>query len=108
MATTIFRVFQEALTNVARHAEATAIRISLEVGESQIALQIEDNGKGITPEAIADSRSLGLLGMTERASALGGRVAVAPIKPQGTRVTLRLPLAESMQSKQTLTTDGNG
>jgi signal transduction histidine kinase len=88
---TVFRVFQEALTNVARHAQASAVRISLEVREAQIVLQIEDDGKGIGPEAIGDPRSLGLLGMTERASALGGRVAVAPIAPHGTRVTLRLP-----------------
>ena len=57
----------------------------------QLVLEIEDDGKGIEPDAIADARSLGLLGMAERAAALGGHVAVAPIVPHGTRVTLRLP-----------------
>jgi signal transduction histidine kinase len=90
--TAIFRVFQESLTNVARHAEATAVRISLETHDGQVLLQLEDNGKGIGVEAVGDPRSLGLLGMTERASALGGHVAIAPVIPHGTRVTLQLPL----------------
>jgi two-component system sensor histidine kinase UhpB len=94
--TAIFRVFQEALTNVARHARASVVRISLEIQGDQILLQVEDNGKGIELAAIVDPHSLGLLGMTERASVLGGQVAVAAINPQGTRVTLRLPLAEIM------------
>jgi signal transduction histidine kinase len=88
---TVFRVFQEALTNVIRHAQATAARISLETSGPELVLEIEDDGKGIQPDAIADTRSLGLLGMAERASALGGNVSVAPIAPHGTRVTLRLP-----------------
>ena len=89
---TIFRVFQEALTNVARHAQATAVQASVTVRDHQIILQLEDNGKGIPPQALNDPRSLGLLGMAERASALGGHVAVAPATPRGTRVTLQLPL----------------
>ena len=88
---TVFRVFQEALTNIARHAQATAVSISLEVSNEQVILQVEDNGKGISPEALSAPRSLGLLGMSERASALGGQVAVAPVIPHGTRVTLQLP-----------------
>ena len=87
----VFRVFQEALTNVIRHAQATAARIALQTAGAELVLEIEDDGKGIQPDAIADTRSLGLLGMAERASALGGTVAVAPIVPHGTRVTLRLP-----------------
>ncbi len=87
----VFRVFQEALTNVARHAQATVVRISLEDRGEQVVLQVEDDGKGIRLEAIGDPRSLGLLGMAERAAALGGHVAVAPVEPHGTRVTLRLP-----------------
>lgn len=91
MSTAVFRVFQEALTNVLRHAQATSVGISFEASGPELVLQIEDDGKGIQPDAIADTRSLGLLGMAERASALGGNVAVAPITPHGTRVTLRLP-----------------
>jgi signal transduction histidine kinase len=95
ISTTIFRVFQETLTNVARHAQATVVSISLEARPTQIILQVEDNGKGIEPQSIADPRSLGLMGMTERASALGGHVAVAPATPRGTRVTLQLPRNET-------------
>ena len=90
--TAIFRVFQEALTNVARHAEATVVQALLETRDDQVVLQLEDNGKGIGVEAIGDPRSMGLLGMTERASALGGHVAIAPVIPHGTRVTLQLPV----------------
>ncbi|HLH52200.1 MAG TPA: PAS domain-containing protein [Verrucomicrobiae bacterium] len=89
--TTVFRVFQEALTNVARHANATLVRISLEATTEQVLLHVEDNGQGILPESTADSRSLGLLGMQERAWALGGEVTISPVLPRGTRVTLRLP-----------------
>jgi PAS domain S-box-containing protein len=89
--TAVFRVFQETLTNVLRHAQATSVGISFEASGTELVLQIEDNGKGIQLDAIADTRSLGLLGMSERASALGGHVAVAPIAPHGTRVTMRLP-----------------
>jgi len=93
-ATAIFRVFQEALTNVARHANATAVRISLTSGDGKVLLQVEDNGQGIRPEAIGDPRSLGLLGMSERALALGGHFSVTPVTPHGTRVTLQLPNAD--------------
>ncbi len=94
----IFRVFQEALTNVVRHAEATSVTISLETRPESIVLQLDDNGKGIPPEAIGDARSLGLLGMAERASSLGGHVTVAPVAPHGTRVTLQLPRKEDAQA----------
>jgi two-component system sensor histidine kinase UhpB len=91
----IFRVFQEALTNVVRHAQATQVQVSLENNDRQVILQVEDNGKGIRPEALNDPNSLGLLGMVERALALGGQVAVAPVTPQGTRVTLQIPSQRS-------------
>lgn len=92
--TAVFRVFQEALTNVARHAEATRVRVSMSVEARQVLLQLEDNGRGIQPEAISAPSSLGLLGMRERASALGGDVTLAPMATHGTRVTLRLPRTE--------------
>ncbi len=91
--TAVFRVFQEALTNVGRHANATLVRIRLQADAEQVVLQVEDNGQGIPPEATADSRSLGLQGMRERASVLGGEVTISPITPSGTRVVLRLPRA---------------
>ncbi len=90
-ATTVFRIFQEALTNVARHAEAKEVRCDFLAEGDQIVLRVEDNGKGISPEALANPKSLGLLGMQERAGVLGGEVKVEPGRARGTRVTLRLP-----------------
>ena len=90
-ATAVFRIFQEALTNVARHAQATEVRAVLQSEADQVVFQIEDNGRGIHPEALSHKKSLGLLGMRERAAVLGGEVAIAPLQPTGTRVTLRLP-----------------
>jgi two-component system, NarL family, sensor histidine kinase UhpB len=90
-AVVIFRIAQEALTNVARHAHAANVSISLTVKDGRLTMTIQDDGQGIQSEALTDSRSLGLLGMTERAVAVGGRVSVAPASPQGTRVTLELP-----------------
>jgi PAS domain S-box-containing protein len=89
--TTVFRIFQEALTNVVRHAHATKVRITLSSEPNRVVLCVEDNGEGIRPGAESDSKSLGLLGMRERALASGGEVAITPIQPHGTRVTLRLP-----------------
>jgi two-component system sensor histidine kinase UhpB len=93
VATAVFRVFQEALTNVGRHAKATVVRVLLKADPEQLVLRVEDNGQGIQPEATADSHSLGLLGMRERASVLGGEATISPITPHGTRVSLRLPRA---------------
>ena len=93
VATAVFRVFQEAITNVGRHAKATVVRVLLKIDAEQLVLQVEDNGQGIRPEATADSHSLGLLGMRERASVLGGEATISPITPHGTRVSLRLPRA---------------
>jgi two-component system sensor histidine kinase UhpB len=106
ISTAIFRVFQEALTNVARHAEATTVQGSLEIRGDQVFLQLEDNGKGIPLEALSDPHSLGLLGMAERASAHGGSITVAPVNPHGTRVTLQLPL-QAGDGKDTQTYDQN-
>jgi signal transduction histidine kinase len=92
VATAVFRVFQEALTNVARHAQASSVHASLKVLDKQLTLEIQDDGRGIPIPALVDPRSLGLLGMRERAIALGGEVSVAPVQPHGTRVFLRLPL----------------
>jgi PAS domain S-box-containing protein len=90
----IFRVFQEALTNVVRHARATKASVHLGATKEQVVLQIIDDGVGIRPQAIGDPRSLGLLGMVERAAALGGRASFEPQTPHGTQVTLQLPLQQ--------------
>lgn len=90
-ATAVFRIFQEALTNVARHAEAKEVRCDFLAEGDQIVLRVEDNGRGISPGALADPKSLGLLGMQERAGVLGGEVKIEPGAARGTRVTMRLP-----------------
>ena len=72
-ATAVFRIFQESLTNVARHAEASEIRCDFLVEGEQVVLRISDNGKGISPDALANPKSLGLLGMQERAGVLARR-----------------------------------
>jgi len=87
----IFRILQEALTNVARHAGARRVGIELKKDAGGIHLRIEDDGVGITPEKILDPRSLGLAGLRERARLLGGEVEIRGGPGKGTTVELRIP-----------------
>lgn len=91
VATGIFRIFQETLTNIARHAEASRVMVEFRHDETEILLTVTDNGKGIDPVKTAGSKSLGILGMSERAQALGGMLSVHPATPRGTRVALSIP-----------------
>jgi two-component system, NarL family, sensor histidine kinase UhpB len=92
----LFRILQEALTNVARHARAQHVEVRVSVTrkgkERELVMHVEDDGRGIRPEEAADARSLGLLGMRERALLWNGGVEVRPRAEGGTRVTVRLPL----------------
>jgi two-component system, NarL family, sensor histidine kinase UhpB len=90
-ATAVFRIFQEALTNVARHSGATRVEVELGPKEGQLMLSVADNGKGIQPSDLDDPKSLGLLGMRERAEMLGGEISFQPGGAGGTLVSLRLP-----------------
>jgi signal transduction histidine kinase len=90
-ATALFRILQEALTNVARHAGATAVDIRLAGEAGRVTMEIADNGGGIPADKISDSRSIGLLGMRERAHALGGEVVIRPNAARGTKVEVSLP-----------------
>jgi len=90
--TALFRIFQETLTNVARHADATEIRVRLSKDAQTCLLDVEDNGRGITKNNIDDKRSLGLLGMRERAMAFGGRIDVNGWPGRGTKVTVEIPI----------------
>jgi len=92
-ATGIFRIFQETLNNIARHAQATRVAVSVTCGRRQFVLDVRDNGVGIPSRAIDHSDSLGLIGMRERAALLDGRVTISRGRPRGTRVCLRVPLA---------------
>ncbi len=92
--TTVFRILQEALTNVTRHAMATEVTISLFKRERKLLLTVRDNGKGITAAQSSASRSLGLLGMRERVQPWGGKVKIKGRPNRGTVVFVSLPLSE--------------
>ena len=91
-ATPLFRICQEALTNVTRHASATHVDIRLTCSDATIDLAICDNGRGITDEEIQRYGSLGLLGMKERVSLLGGMLAVVGKPGEGTTLSAQIPL----------------
>jgi len=91
--TALFRVTQEALTNIGRHAQADRVTIRLYEDDGDAVLEVEDNGRGIREPDTIDPRSSGLIGMRERADALGGTVVIGtPPNGSGTRVTFRVPL----------------
>lgn len=92
LSTAAFRIFQEALTNVARHADASRVDVVFAREGDAVVLEVRDDGKGIPHEALHSPKSLGLLGMRERARRLGGEVTIAPATPRGTLVSLRLPI----------------
>jgi PAS domain S-box-containing protein len=87
-----FRAAQEALTNVARHAQATAVEIALRADGGRITMDITDDGIGISDAAMNKAHSLGLLGLRERFAALGGGLAVQRREPTGTTLTVYLPM----------------
>ena len=90
-ATALFRILQESLTNIARHAQATEVAIDLAFGAGSVALTVRDNGVGITAVQLADPRAIGLAGMRERALAFGGTLEIASAGAGGTVVAVRLP-----------------
>ncbi|PYI82234.1 MAG: hypothetical protein DME26_18370 [Verrucomicrobia bacterium] len=90
--TALFRILQECLTNVGRHARTTKVQVLLNTDGRDLCLEVTDNGRGIEQGAIAQPRSLGLVGMRERALALGGKVRFEGVKGKGTKVTVRVPL----------------
>jgi signal transduction histidine kinase len=91
VSTTSFRIFQEILTNVARHARATRVDIDLNVTDDQVSLEVQDNGVGIADSDLNGRKSLGLLGMHERALLFGGEVNISGAAGHGTRVAVSIP-----------------
>jgi PAS domain S-box-containing protein len=89
--TAVFRVFQEALTNVIRHAEAKEVKAHLEQMDGEIRLRVEDNGKGISEQEIADSQSFGLIGMRERIRSFGGTFNISGTRNEGTTLMVSIP-----------------
>jgi len=101
VATAIFRIFQEALTNVARHAEATLVHVSLRKQPTTLLLEVKDDGKGFRTEDLAGSASfLGLLGMRERAFVFDGDVVISSAPGAGTTVTATIPLQPTAGDKE--------
>ena len=97
VASAVFRMLQEALNNVAKHANATRVRVSLGMDSGVLSLEVSDDGRGITASEIRGSHSLGLLGLRERAITLGGTVTIASGSMGGTSVALRIPLRTGSQ-----------
>jgi len=92
LSTTIFRILQEALTNVARHSKAKKVKVSFIKKKNDLVLKIDDNGVGITKKQIHDSKSLGLIGMRERVYPYNGNVEIKGMKGKGTTVTVSIPI----------------
>jgi signal transduction histidine kinase len=93
ISTAVFRIFQEALTNVARHARAHAVSACLTEREGRLRFELQDDGRGFDDDLALRSSSLGLVGMRERARSLGGTFIVSGGLGRGTRIVVELPLA---------------
>lgn len=91
-ATAIFRIFQETLTNVVRHAGATKVKVKLKEMKDCLSMEVSDNGRGITDEQIANPKSFGLMGIQERVHLLGGIIKIKGVRGKKTVVSLDIPL----------------
>ena len=88
----LFRIAQESLTNIARHAQASRVEITVKLCDGNVVLKIQDDGKGFDPAASSPNKSFGLMGMRERAIALGGKVEIASSPSAGTAVSVHIPV----------------
>jgi signal transduction histidine kinase len=93
-ATALFRILQESLTNIVRHANASEVNVSLFINSEVIILNISDNGVGFNPETINKKKTLGILGMQERTLALGGSYKISSAEGQGTAVEVVIPVSK--------------
>jgi PAS domain S-box-containing protein len=91
--TAIFRIVQEAMTNIARHAQATSVTMNLYRLNGELLITIRDDGRGIQPEDMEKAESLGLVGMRERVWAMNGDITISGDEPPGTRIDIVLPVA---------------
>lgn len=96
---TIFRIFQESLTNILRHAKATEVNVSLSVKSGRLFLEISDNGVGITEDQKHHPESFGLLGIQERVRALKGEFSIQGIPQKGTSLSINIPIEQNESIK---------
>jgi signal transduction histidine kinase len=96
--TAVFRIVQESLTNIARHAQATEVVISLHTSGQRLKVIVKDDGQGFATEVVGKGRGFGLLGMRERVLALGGTLHIDSAPGKGTSVAIELPLSNSEHS----------
>jgi two-component system, NarL family, sensor histidine kinase UhpB len=89
--TAIFRIFQETLTNIARHANATRVKVMLKQKSDTVELTVHDNGRGVTEKEISDPGSFGLIGMRERVHSLGGYLTIRGVLNEGTTIKVYIP-----------------
>ncbi len=99
LSTAVFRIFQEGLTNVARHANASRVEVSFRQKGSKLEMKVADNGRGIPEEQISASKSFGIMGMRERVRSLGGEFKVKGVKNKGTTVRVVIPIEEPRERR---------
>ena len=97
--TAIYRIFQETLTNIARHAQATEVDVSLRQRDVQLELIVRDNGRGITEKELANPRSFGLIGIRERVKIFSGINIIKGVPGKGTKVTVRMPIRDIRENR---------
>ena len=100
-ATALFRIFQEILTNIARHAQARSLSLDLRRKNGALRLEVADDGKGFAEERLSDRKSLGLLGMRERAALIGASLQIHSVRGKGTTVRVALPMATAPSTQTT-------
>lgn len=94
----LFRILQEALTNILRHAEASNVEVLLHKNADNVILRVSDNGRGITQEEINNKNSMGLMGIKERAIIFGGEAIIEGVRGKGTTLTVRIPVHSDLES----------
>ncbi len=99
-ATALYRMVQEALTNVARHAQAKSVEVALQLQDGQLVLTVADDGVGLPEQALQRAGSFGLMGLRERAHGLGGTIGVSARPSGGTRLTVRLPFVPASTAEK--------
>jgi PAS domain S-box-containing protein len=107
-ATTVFRILQESLTNIAKHERASSVEITLARSDGALAISVRDNGIGFTPDSPRKPSSYGLVGLRERAYLLGGKVQINSAPGKGTVIDVHLPITQSHDSPSPLVGEGRG